>query len=552
MGVDYGNELESAEIVKLRARDKAIKNAVKQAGVGLKTYSRTINSELTDDEILTITSNTYELVGEVQYNRVAKQVNDQVLLVMWEATVNVNVDDAEVKKWFKRDDKKALIEQTKETQKLSAENDKKIEDLRKRADKVTGDKERAKLKAEFDATDKEFLYNQKIEEGNKFYYQKYYEEALNSFNEAIKINPNTYKAYYRRSWTYKSLGRIEAALDDLNKVIELSPKTSVYYYSNRASLYETLKQYDKALDDYNKMIELNPKNSRGYHGRASLYEKLNQKEKAIEEYTRAIKAEPTGALDYYCRADLYEKLGQYDKAIADLTKMIELNPQEDWIQLRRVHSYYHRAELYVKLNQRDKALAGLTECINIETDEAEKAKAYDNRGDFYKFTLNQEDKANTDYLKAVDFYTKAIASSNDTKKLFSCYTWRASLYEKIKQYDEAIADLTKAIELEPRRYYGYERRGNLYKKMHWYIEALADYAKAIEMEPGFKWLWEDYMRLCRMSRRYDLAIDFYTKLLETNPNIVTCYHYRGKCYEELGETAKAQADFAKYEELEGK
>ncbi|MBQ3434752.1 MAG: hypothetical protein IJG24_06895 [Selenomonadaceae bacterium] len=68
MGVDYGNELESQDMVKLRARDKAIKNAVKQAGVYLKTYSRSVNNELTDDEITAITSNTYEIVGEVRYN----------------------------------------------------------------------------------------------------------------------------------------------------------------------------------------------------------------------------------------------------------------------------------------------------------------------------------------------------------------------------------------------------------------------------------------------------------------------------------------------------
>ncbi|MBR3050484.1 MAG: hypothetical protein IKG61_03415, partial [Selenomonadaceae bacterium] len=152
MGVDYGNEIESQEIVKLRARDKAIKNAVKQAGVYLKTYSRSVNSELTDDEITAITSNAYELVGEPKYNRVIKQVSDQITLIVWEVTVDVNVDDAEIKNWRKRDstERSKLINQTRDANEAAADNERKVEDLRKRANNITDEAERAQLKKEFD------------------------------------------------------------------------------------------------------------------------------------------------------------------------------------------------------------------------------------------------------------------------------------------------------------------------------------------------------------------------------------------------------------------
>lgn len=152
MGVDYGNELESQDMVKLRARDKAIKNAVKQAGVYLKTYSRSVNSELTDDEVLAITSNSYEIVGEVKYNQVAKQVTDQIILVMWESTVDVKVDDGEIRNWRKRysDERSKLISQTRETNEAAADNERKVEDLRQRAQNVTDEAGRAQLKTQFE------------------------------------------------------------------------------------------------------------------------------------------------------------------------------------------------------------------------------------------------------------------------------------------------------------------------------------------------------------------------------------------------------------------
>ena len=130
-GEDYANEIESQDIAKLRARDKAIKNATKQAGVYLKSYSRSVNSELTDDEILAITSNAWQLVGEPKYSRTVKQISDTTTIILWTATVEVNVDDAEIQSWIKRGDenKLTIISQTNEALKSSEENDKKIAEL---------------------------------------------------------------------------------------------------------------------------------------------------------------------------------------------------------------------------------------------------------------------------------------------------------------------------------------------------------------------------------------------------------------------------------------
>ena len=68
VGEDYASQIESQDVAKLRAREKAIKRATEQAGVYLMSYSRTINAVLKDDEISAITSNTYEIIGDVNHN----------------------------------------------------------------------------------------------------------------------------------------------------------------------------------------------------------------------------------------------------------------------------------------------------------------------------------------------------------------------------------------------------------------------------------------------------------------------------------------------------
>ena len=193
---DYANEVESQDIAKLRARDKAIKKATKQAGVYLQNYSRSVNSELTDDEILAITSNAWQLVGEPKYTRTLKQISDETTIIVWTASVEVNVDDAEIKSWLKRDDKdkSTIISQTREAQKVAEENDKKIEDLREKYNRATSQAEKDNIIKQMNDADRDFLANQKLEEGLKLHYKENYNSAIKLYNEALQLNPNLWYA----------------------------------------------------------------------------------------------------------------------------------------------------------------------------------------------------------------------------------------------------------------------------------------------------------------------------------------------------------------------
>ena len=76
---DYSSEIENQEIAKLRAKDKAIKKAVEQAGIYLKSYSRTLNSVLTDDEIYTITGAVSEVLKEKPEGMTAEEIYKEIV-----------------------------------------------------------------------------------------------------------------------------------------------------------------------------------------------------------------------------------------------------------------------------------------------------------------------------------------------------------------------------------------------------------------------------------------------------------------------------------------
>ena len=56
-------------------------------------------------------------------------------------------------------------------------------------------------------------------------------------------------------------------------------------------------------------------------------------------------------------------------------------------------------------------------------------------------------------------------------------------YLNLKQWDKALADFTKAIELDPKDAAAWDYRGVVYYELKQWDKAIADYTKTIELDP---------------------------------------------------------------------
>ena len=425
-GEDYANEVESQDIAKLRARDKAIKKATKQAGVYLKSYSRSVNSELTDDEVTAITSNAWQLVGEPKYSSKIVKGSDETSIIIWTATVEVNVDDSEIQSWIKRDDKdkSTIISQTREAQKSAEENERKIEDLREKYNRATSQAEKDNLRKQMTDADRDFLANQKLEEGNKLVYAKDYYGAIKIYREAIKLKPDWSWPYNNRGLAYSDLGQKERAIQDYDKAIQLNPNLAEVY-NNRGCAYDSLGQKERAIQDFNKAIQLNPNDDYAYNNRGVAYKNLNQNERAIQDYNKAIELNPNDVAYYYNRGNAYDDLGKSERAIQDYNKAIELNPNDA--------AYYCRGIAYGRLKKYERAIQDYDKAIEINPNNVE---AYNNRGNAYRH-LGQYEKAISDATKAIQINPNFVTA----------YMIRGTCYQELGDEAKAQADFAKAKEL---------------------------------------------------------------------------------------------------------
>ena len=228
------SDFETPDIAKQRAKARAEQNAVEQAGVFVKSYTRTVNSIVTEDEIVAI-ANTIIKVTKVDYTTMP--VNDSGGSFRIVAKIKADVDSARIDAWLKRgaQENADLVEQNKRLQQEKIKQDAEIAELQKKLTNVTNEQEKKNLEKDVVSTDRKFLSNQKVEEGWKYNEKNDGITALKFFNEAIELDSSNAEAYYGRSRAYWLLGKYQEDIDDLTSAIARNPNFVEAYFKRGLS-----------------------------------------------------------------------------------------------------------------------------------------------------------------------------------------------------------------------------------------------------------------------------------------------------------------------------
>lgn len=82
-------------------------------------------------------------------------------------------------------------------------------------------------------------------------------------------------------------GGLQQAIEGYNEAIRLNPQYSVVYY-NRGVAYYDLGRYERAIEDYGEAVRLNPQLAEPYAGRALAYIYLGRDAEADRDVDRAV------------------------------------------------------------------------------------------------------------------------------------------------------------------------------------------------------------------------------------------------------------------------
>jgi len=260
--------------------------------------------------------------------------------------------------------------------------------------------------------------------GNFCLRHKNYKSALDSYSQAIELDPSHASIYLARADCHTKLENYELALVDLTKAVALEPNRSKIYLLI-ADYYAELENDELALINYAKAIKLNPTDSNNYSARANYYTKQECDELALDDWIKVINIHPFNSKLEPIGFEFYDQ-GKYKIAIDFFSKLIEIRPDFGMYQMRGL-CYSHQEN----------------------------------------------------YDLALKDFTKMIERS---PRNFMGYRFRADLFREQKNYDFAITDYSKSIELEANNAHAYCLRGDCFLKQKKHELAFVDFDVSIELD----------------------------------------------------------------------
>jgi tetratricopeptide (TPR) repeat protein len=236
----------------------------------------------------------------------------------------------------------------------------------------------------------------------------------------------------------------------------------------------------------------------------------------LATFSRVIELKPDYWQAWTERAVCYEELKQWDNAAADWSKAIEVAPKQVRAALRlrraafcaqggQVDAAIQEAEELAKNADLDTLYAAAC-VVAMAADRAEEPGGSLSKEECGKRAVALLRQAvakgynDAEHMKKSDAL-KGLREREDFRELLEALAAvpRARHHVELGEWHEAIADLNKTIELNPKNPAALDIRGMAYVELGQWQNAAADYDKLLELQPanGYVWFENAYLRLKR-------------------------------------------------------
>jgi tetratricopeptide (TPR) repeat protein len=246
------------------------------------------------------------------------------------------------------------------------------------------------------------------------------QQALLDFEDALRLDPNLWRAFHNRGVLRAQAGEFDQAFNDFNRCTELNPQFAKAY-SNRAALFVQAGDLRSALQDYRRAIELDPDLAVAHQGRGRVCHMLGRLQEALYHFDAA--AQLSASDDSHVitsRADLLADIGRYTEAANEYKRAIDFDDQ-------LAHAY--RSSAWLLATCPDDSIRD----SNLALKQAQQAIRLDNSQSAISLDTLAAAQANAgDFPSAIASLEQAIGISTEQER--ATYEFRLKLYRSFQPF----------------------------------------------------------------------------------------------------------------------
>ena len=161
--------------------------------------------------------------------------------------------------------------------------------------------------------------------GDALYQTGKREEAIEHYQQALRINPNYAEAHHNLGAALYQTGKREEAIEHFQQALRINPDYAEAHYNLGVALYEAGKR-EEAIEHYQQALRINPDYAEAHNNLGASLAQAGKIEEAIAHFRQALRIKPDFA-EAHC--DLGLALGQAGRtpeAIEHLKRALQIKP----------------------------------------------------------------------------------------------------------------------------------------------------------------------------------------------------------------------------------
>lgn len=447
-----------------------------------------------------------------------------------------------------------------------------------------------------------------------------WKEAADNMDEAIRLRPEETDFYINRAYIRYNDNDFYGAMADYNYALTLQPDNETALF-NRALLRTEVKSLTAAAQDFSDVLAIDPDNFHAIFNRGLVNLEIGEYRKALDDFNTIIRRYPRFHTAYYALAECYRNLGNIQKMLDNVKKADQLvanyvaDPKRNPLDRPAIAQGQTNTEGAVrtpeeeeeefmqKFNQLVTTSAAGTQ--QLAFNDRIKGRVQDRDinvrpADAYTLSFfpperslrnlsnnfrNLETLNRRQYISRKIYLLSGDPTPSDSESLQATFAIEGEFSSAIestdtprpidllgrgvarimlKNYDDAISDLTRAIEGSDdfttalfARAYAYRRRSLSTKEgegadmmaRNDAMLAMRDLDAMLAIDPQTAYAWFNKGLIYYELNDYTSAIDSYNRALQIEPGLGEAYFNRGMAYMRQGNRKMAFADLSKAGEL---
>ena len=246
-----------------------------------------------------------------------------------------------------------------------------------------------------------------LAKGLEHYKAGRHKEAVQSYQEAVRLAPKNANIHYNLGWAYYALGQWNQAVDAYQETLRLKPDSSNAHVS-LGMTYHQQGRFGEAVKSYKEAVRIKPDMAEAYWNIGLTHHFAKQYSEAIAAYGEYARLKPSAANEFqyqFNRGDAFRRIGQNTEAVEAFKLAVTLK-QDD------AHSHFGLGMAHLANRQFADAVKALTRATVIKPGfvpyELALGRAYFSLGNLesarkqYNILKTLDPKAANEFLNEID------------------------------------------------------------------------------------------------------------------------------------------------------